>query len=149
MAVGTLGMIMTSPGQTYTGSIFIKILIRDISLSRSLISSLYSLGTFIGGFSLPLKGKQIDRHGTRKMMTLVAILFGLACIDMGFMKNAWMIGLGFIAVQMLGQGSLGLISQTTINRFESRWKKQKSLQLFCSNHFSASFLSRTYCSSRS
>jgi sugar phosphate permease len=117
MVVGTLGMIMTSPGQTYTESIFIEFLIEEIQISRSLISSLYSFGTLVGGFSLPLIGKQIDRHGTRKTMTLVAILFGLACIYMGFVQNAWMIGLGFIMVRTLGQGSLGLISQTAINQW--------------------------------
>lgn len=124
MAVGTLGMIMTSPGQTYTESIFIEFLIRDLNISRSLISSLYALGTLVGGFSLPLIGKQIDRLGTRKMMTLVAILFGSACIYMGFVQNAWMIGLGFIMVRMLGQSSLGLISQTAINQW---WVQKRGL----------------------
>jgi len=117
MAVGTLGMIMTSPGQTYTESIFIEYLIEDLAISRSLISTLYSAGTLVGGFSLPFWGKQIDRHGTRKMVTIVALLFGLSVIYMGFIQNALMVGLGFILVRMLGQGSLGLISQTAINQW--------------------------------
>ena len=117
MAVGTLGMIMTSPGQTYTESIFIEYLIEDLAISRSLISTLYSAGTLVGGFSLPFWGRQIDRHGTRKMVTIVAFLFGLSCIYMGFIQNALMIGLGFILVRMLGQGSLGLISQTAVNQW--------------------------------
>ena len=96
MAVGTLGLIMTSPGQTYTESIFIEYLIEDLNLSRSLISSLYSFGTLVGGFSLPLWGKQIDRKGPRLMITIVSILFGLSLIYMGFVQSNWMIGLGFI-----------------------------------------------------
>ena len=112
MAAGTLGMIMTSPGQTYTESIFIEFIIKDLNISRSLISSLYAFGTLVGGFILPFWGKQIDRQGTRKMVTLVSILFGLSCIYMGFIQNALMVRLGFILVRMLGQGSLGLISQT-------------------------------------
>jgi len=120
MAVGTLGLIMTSPGQTYTESIFIEYLIEDLNLSRSLISSLYAFGTLVGGFSLPLWGKQIDRKGPRLMITLVSILFGLSLIYMGFVKSSWMIGIGFILIRMLGQGSLGLISQTAINQWWSR-----------------------------
>jgi sugar phosphate permease len=120
MAVGTLGLIMTSPGQTYTESIFIEYLIEDLNLSRSLISSLYSFGTLVGGFSLPLWGKQIDRKGPRLMITLVSILFGFSLIYMGFVQTSWMIGIGFILIRMLGQGSLGLISQTAINQWWSR-----------------------------
>ena len=61
MAAGALGMIMTSPGQTSTESIFIEYIIKDLSISRSLVSTLYSFGTLVGGFSLPLWGKQIDK----------------------------------------------------------------------------------------
>lgn len=117
MAAGTLGMIMTSPGQTYTESIFIEHIITDLAISRSLISILYSFGTLVGGLSLPFWGKQTDRHGSRKMVTIVSLLFGLSCIYMGFVQNALMIGLGFILIRMLGQGSLGLISQTAINQW--------------------------------
>jgi len=124
MAVGTLGMIMTSPGQTYTESIFIEYLIEDLNLSRSMISSLYSFGTLIGGFSLPLWGKQIDRKGPRLMITIVSVLFGLSLIYMGFIQNGLMVGLGFILIRMLGQGSLGLVSQTAINQW---WSKRRGM----------------------
>jgi len=124
MAAGTLGIIMTSPGQTYSQSIFIEYLLRDFTISRSLISSLYALGTLVGGFSLPFWGRQIDRHGTRKMTTLIALIFGLACIYMGFVQNAFMIGLGFILIRMMGQGSLGLVSQTAINQW---WMNKRGM----------------------
>ena len=37
---GTLGSVMTSPGQTYAVSVFIDYFIEDLGLSRSLISTL-------------------------------------------------------------------------------------------------------------
>jgi MFS transporter, OFA family, oxalate/formate antiporter len=124
MAAGTLGMIMTSPGQTYTESIFIESLITDLSLSRSLVSTLYSLGTLVGGFSLPFWGRQIDHHGTRKMVTIVSVLFGLSLVYMGFVQNPLMVGLGFVLIRMLGQGSLGLVSQTAVNQW---WVRKRGL----------------------
>ena len=48
MLVGTLGMIMSSPGQTYVVSIFIEPFIADLGISRSLVSTLYTLGTLVG-----------------------------------------------------------------------------------------------------
>jgi MFS transporter, OFA family, oxalate/formate antiporter len=124
MAAGTLGMIMTSPGQTYTESIFIESLIKDLSLSRSLVSTLYAFGTLVGGFSLPFWGRQVDYHGSRKIVTVVSILFGLSLIFMGFVQTPLMVGLGFILIRMLGQGSLGLVSQTAINQW---WVRKRGL----------------------
>ena len=58
-----IGRIMTSPGQTYSVSIFIEHFIRDLGISRSLVSTLYSLGTLAGSLALPFVGRQIDRRG--------------------------------------------------------------------------------------
>jgi MFS transporter, OFA family, oxalate/formate antiporter len=124
MVAGTIGMIMTSPGQTHTVSIFIDYMIDDLSISRSLMSTLYSVGTLIGSFTLPFWGRQIDRQGSRKMVVLIAILFGLSCIYMGFVQNALMLAFGFVLIRMLGQGSLGLVSQTVINQW---WMRKRGM----------------------
>ncbi len=117
LLIGTLGLIMTSPGQTYAVSIFIEHFITDLGVSRSLVSTLYTAGTLIGSFALPLVGRQIDRQGARRVMTLVTLLFGLACVFMGFVANAVMLGLGFVFIRMLGQGSLALVSNNIINQW--------------------------------
>jgi MFS family permease len=80
MLVGTFGLIMTSPGQTYAISIFLETIIADLGLSRSLVSLLYTGGTLAGSFALPLVGRQIDQRGPRFMVGLIASLFGLACL---------------------------------------------------------------------
>ncbi len=117
LVVGTLALIMTSPGQTYVVSIFIERFITDLGLSRSLVSTLYTLGTLIGSLALPGIGRQIDRYGARLISVLVSVLFGLACIYMGTVRSAVMLGLGFIAIRMLGQGSLSMVARTLINRW--------------------------------
>lgn len=117
LVIGTLTLIMTSPGQTYVVSVFIERFIDDLDLSRSLVSTLYTIGTLVGSLALPLVGRQLDRHGTRLMSAVVSVLFGLACIYMGTVRNAVMLGVGFIAIRMLGQGSLNLVGKTIINRW--------------------------------
>ena len=117
MLVGTLGIIMTSPGQTDSVSVFIEHFIADLQISRSLVSTLYTMGTLIGSFALPVVGQQIDRQGPRRMVLVISALFGLACIYMGFVQNALMLGLGFIAIRMLGQGSLSLVCRNVINQW--------------------------------
>jgi hypothetical protein len=87
LAVGTLGIIMTSPGQTYAVSISIEHFIADLGLSRSLVSTLYAVGTLSGSLALPLVGRQIDRRGSRVMVVIISLLFGLACIYMGLVRG--------------------------------------------------------------
>ena len=124
MLISTLGMIMSSPGQTYVVSIFIEPFIADLGISRSLVSTLYTLGTLVGSFVLPIVGYQIDRHGARLIMMLITALFGCACIYMGYVQNAFMLALGFIALRMLGQGSLGMVCTNIINQW---WVRRRGM----------------------
>ncbi len=117
LVIATFGSIMTSPGQTFAVSIFIEHFIRDLGISRSLVSTLYTIGTLCGSLALPLVGRQFDRRGARTLMTVIALLFGLACLYMGYVQNALMLGIGFVLIRMLGQGSLGMVSTNVINQW--------------------------------
>jgi MFS family permease len=124
LAIGTLGFIMTSPGQTYAVSIFIEYFIVDLNISRSMVSTLYMVGTLTASLAMPLVGRQIDHRGSRAVVAAVSALFGLACIYMGFVSNAIMLGIGFILLRGLGQGSLQLVSSNVINRW---WIRRRGL----------------------
>ncbi len=117
MLVGTLGLIMTMPGQTNLISIFIDHFIDDLDVTRSLVSALYAGATLLGSLALPFVGRFIDRYGSQKMIVWIALLFGLACILMSSVRNALMLGVGFLGLRMLGQGSLTLVSQNVINQW--------------------------------
>lgn len=115
IVAGTLGMLMTTPGQTVGVSVFLDKIIADLGLSRSLMSLLYMLGTLVGSFTLPWIGRFIDRRGPRVAVVAIATLFALACVGMGLVQGAVTLGLGFIAIRGLGQGALGLVSINAIN----------------------------------
>jgi MFS transporter, OFA family, oxalate/formate antiporter len=134
LAVGALGIIMTSPGQTYAVSIFVEHFIADLGLSRSLVSTLYAAGTVAGSLALPFVGRAIDRHGSRRMVLLIAVLFGLACLFMGLVGGAFTLALAFVAIRMLGQGGLALVSQNAINQW---WVRRRGLALGLSGLFAS------------
>lgn len=117
LAAGTLGLVMTSPGQTYSVSIFIDHFIADLGINRSVVSTLYTIGTLLASFGLPFVGRQIDRRGPRVMVGIVSLLFACACIYMGFVQGALMLGVGFVLIRLLGQGSLAMTSSNVINRW--------------------------------
>ena len=120
MLAGTVGLIMSSPGQTYAISIFIDYFITDLGISRGMVSTLYAAGTLTAAMALPWVGRQIDKRVLRFVVATIATLFGLACIYMGTVQNAAMLLVGFILLRMLGQGSLSLASTYFINQWWAR-----------------------------
>ena len=126
LAVGATGLIMTSPGQTYAVSVFIDYFIADLGISRSLVSTLYTVGTLTASFGLPFIGRLVDRRGSRLMITVITILLGLTCFYMGYVRGALMLGLGFVALRLLGQGSLSLVSRNVINQW---WVRRRGMAM--------------------
>ncbi len=129
-AVATLGIIATSPGQSYTVFLFIDNFIADFGLDRTTVSGLYGLGTFIGAMSLTWVGRRIDRHGNRHIGVAVSGLFALALLGMSLITGPFGLLLGFIAIRGLGQGALGLVNSTAIAQwFMQRRGRVMSLML--------------------
>jgi sugar phosphate permease len=124
LGAGTFGIIMTSPGQTYIVQAFIEEFIRDLGVSRTLVSTLYMIGTLANAALLQLVGvgRMIDKRGPRLVVLVASILLGITCVLMGFIHSALMLCLGFVALRFFGQGSLSLVSGTMINQW---WVKRR------------------------
>lgn len=115
--VSGLGIFFSGPGQTYNVSIFINSFIKDFSLSRSLVSLLYSLGSIFAGLVISLIGKKIDQVGHRKMATLIIIVFGAVLFSMSFIMNPFTLFLGFFLIRLLGMGSMVLWPSTLVPKW--------------------------------
>jgi MFS family permease len=118
--LAALSYFFSAPGQTYFTSTFIETYIQEFGWSRSTISSLYSMATLVSGVLLFLMGRQIDRHGQKKMSITVAGLLGLTCIWMSFVSSMPMLFIGFFASRFLGQGSMTLIPSTLVPNWFAR-----------------------------
>ena len=112
---GTLGLALTTPGQTVGVSVFLDKIIADLGLSRGQVSLMYTLGTLAASFALPFVGRFIDRRGPRLAVAIIAALFALACVWMGFVSNLVTLFFGFLLIRGLGQGSLSLVSLYVVN----------------------------------
>lgn len=124
LGAGTLGLVLTSPGQTYAMAVFLEHLLRDLDLSRSTVSALYTAGTLLGGFGLPYVGRMVDRYGCRPSGTVIGVLFGLACFGMAAVQGPLSLLLGFTGIRLLGQGSLGLVSNNVMNQW---WVRRRGV----------------------
>lgn len=136
MVMATFAMIMTTPGQTFGVSVFIEHFISELGLSRSTVSTLYLIGTLIGSATLTYVGRLIDRYGPRFIMTITLGLLGLTCFLMSQVNGMIMLGIGFMLLRMLGQGSLSLVSSNSINQW---WVRRRGVILGMSGVATALF----------
>ncbi|OJF94178.1 MFS transporter [Alkalibacterium sp. 20] len=128
VAVGALSVFFSSPGQTFSVSIFIDFYIEEFGWSRSQISSFYSIATLVSGLSMPFVGDIIDKQGHRKATVIVAGLFGATLLWMSAIRAPWMILIGFLFIRMFGQGSLTLIPSVLIPQWFEK-KRGRALSL--------------------
>jgi MFS family permease len=121
LGIASAGVFMSAPGQSYSVAAFIDPMLTELHLNRTGYSAAYLVATLLGGLTLPWVGRKVDEFGARKMMPLVAVLLGFACVWMGSIQHIVGLYIGFSMIRCLGQGSLTLISTWLIGEwFEHR-----------------------------
>jgi len=136
LGVTTLTTMATSPGQSFIVGTFSEAIRADLDISLSQFSGAYMIATFCASLPLTLVGRMSDRFGTRAVMTVVAVLFGLACgfigvstsliarADAGPSFQPWLVlavlTVSFFLLRFLGQGALGLVSSHALAMWYER-----------------------------
>lgn len=121
LVMAAAATFLSAPGQSYSVAAFIEGMLRDLKMSRTGFSSAYGMATLIGGLTLPLVGRLLDRCGARILLPIVAVLLGGACFWMSQVTSALGLLIGFTAIRCLGQGSLTLIASWLVGEwFEKR-----------------------------
>lgn len=121
LAVAALGLFASGPGQSHTFSVFVAPISADLGVSPAAIASAYAVATMAAAFGLPFMGRLTDRHGPRRMILVVTISLGLACLFFGAAANLIWLGVGFSALRFMGQGSMML----TCANLVSQWFERK------------------------
>jgi MFS family permease len=118
--VAMLGIFASGPAQSHTFSVFIGPIAAELGLSQTAMASAYGLATLVAAFCLPLMGRFLDRVGARRMLAVVALVFGAGCAAFGFAGGMIWLALGFAALRFLGQGSLMLGSSNMVSQWFSQ-----------------------------
>jgi MFS family permease len=111
---------LTGPGQTIGVSVFVDPFIDHLGLSRSSVSTAYLIGTMVAALGLPIVGTQIDRLGARRSMIAIGAAFGAALVAMSGVQGFTTLVVGFVAIRLLGQGSLSLVSTISVTHWFER-----------------------------
>lgn len=117
LAIGTLGVVVSAPGQTAGVSAFTDYLIRDLAITRSALSVAYLVGTLGSALLLTPAGRLYDRLGARPVGTAAAVLLGLTLPGLTLLVHAPaqivtpLLIAGFFLLRFSGQGVLTLVSR--------------------------------------
>jgi MFS family permease len=140
-AVAAIGLICSAPGQAFTVSIFLDHYIVEFGIGRTLASGLFGLGTFIAAFGLTWIGKCVDRYGNRVIGVIVAVSFSVVLVLVSLITGPLTMFLSFVAIRLLGQGSMTLVSLTAIAQW---WRSRRGwvvgLALVCFALFQTFYL---------
>lgn len=114
VAVGMVVIFSSGPGQSYLFSVFIDPIIEDTGLTRTTVSALYALGTFLSAAMVYVISRLADRKGVRWTLVLIAVLFGGACFSMALAQGWLLIAIALALLRGLGQGALPINSTLLI-----------------------------------
>ena len=138
LIVCTIGVIMSTPGQTIGVSAFTDHLLAATGLSRLQLSNAYFIGTLTSGLLLPYGGVLLDRFGARVTVVCASIGLALTLCYLSFsdrlatiINNTFpiipystvvlvVLILGFVCLRFSGQGMLTMTSRTTLGKWFER-----------------------------
>lgn len=151
LIVGTLGVIMSVPGQTMGVSVYTDHLIDALQVNRVNLSMMYMFGTMSSAFILPYAGRILDKLGARFLGVLACCGLGLSLCLLSYSpiivrkivevtQFEWRyVALGicyfsFLGIRHFGQGQLTMASRTMMGRW---FEKKRGLMLGFSGTFVA------------
>ena len=134
LAVATIGILASAPGQTTGVSTFTDYLIENLTINRDQISSAYMFGTIASSFFLIWAGKVYDKYGARwvGMGTSLLLAFVLVLLSQSdriirffvpenssshTMFAVLVLVLFFFMLRFSGQGVLTMVSRNMLMKW--------------------------------
>ncbi len=114
VAIASVVLGMSGPGQTIGVSVFVDQMIDALALTRSQVSSAYLVGTLTGAIAQPRIGRFVDDLGARTTMLVIGGAFGVVLAAMAGVTGLITLVIGFTGIRMLGQGGLTLVATTSV-----------------------------------
>jgi MFS family permease len=122
IAIAAAAQYMSGPGQSYSVAAFKNPMQATLNISDTRFSLAYGFATLLSGLSLPFVGRLVDRHGARRVLPVVAIVLGTACLGMSRVTTLPGVYLGFSLIRCSGQGALVLLSMWIVGEWFSKRK---------------------------
>jgi MFS family permease len=110
LGVAALAMVGTLPGRTQGLGLIAEPLLRDLALDRVRFAEMNLVATLAGSIFCFGIGGLLDRHGSRSVLTAVALLLGGVVVAMSNVQNGAMLLVLLTLTRGLGQSALSIVS---------------------------------------
>jgi MFS family permease len=120
VAAGALMLAATAPGQTSVVAVFVDPMLTDLGMSRTAVSTAYTVGTVAAAAGLVAIGVLVDRWGVRAVLTVTAVAFAAAIAGMAAVAGPISLAAGFAGIRLLGAGALNLLATTAVTIYAKR-----------------------------
>jgi MFS family permease len=120
VAVAALAMVGTLPGRTQGLGLITEPLITDLGLDRVTYAGINLWATLIGAsFCLPC-GRLVDRFGSRRVLSLVALSLGSVVLWMSYVNGLIALAIAVTLTRGFGQSALSVVSLSLVGKWFSR-----------------------------
>jgi len=120
LGISAAAQFMSAPGQSYSVAAFKEPMQTGLGISETNYSLAYGFATVISALSLPYVGRLVDRLGARRLLPIIALLLGGACVCMSLTSGLGSLYFSFSLVRSLGQGALTLVSIWLVGEWFAR-----------------------------
>jgi MFS family permease len=114
VALTTLVLVASSPGQTYGFTYFNPWLRSSLHLSQTELSATYLLATLLAAVPLSYAGGLVDRLGLKRSMLAAVIAMAAACVLAATVQNVPMLFGACVTLRLFGPGVITLLSNNTL-----------------------------------
>jgi MFS family permease len=135
LVVGTIGVLVSIPGQTMGVSVFTDYLLEALNIERTELSLAYLIGTLISGLIITRAGRLYDKYGASVMAIVSGVMLGV--ILLGFSNIDRLINsllpafslvekdlftilvliIFFFGIRFFGQGVLTMVSRNMVMKW--------------------------------
>ncbi len=120
LAISAAAQFMSAPGQSYSVAAFKDPMQGELGITETNYSLAYGFATVVSGLLLPSVGRLIDRVGARRLLPMIGLLLGTACVCMSLTSGLFSLYVSFSLVRSLGQGALTLVSIWLVGEWFAR-----------------------------
>jgi MFS family permease len=120
LAVAALGMVATLPGRTQGLGLITEPLLVDLGISRVAYAQINLVATLIGAAFAFGVGSQIDRRGSRIVLTVITAALGLVVVAMSLVTSVSALLVGITLTRGLGQTALSIVSLAMVGKWFRR-----------------------------
>jgi len=112
-----LSVWCAAPGHSFVMGVFTEDLVRDLQVSRSTISAMWSIAMFSSSTTVNLMGRAVDRAGAECVVRASAAPFAGAMVCVGLSTNPVMLCLGYYLTRVFGPEGVDFAARNCVNQW--------------------------------